>query len=73
MHCLARDAGVSQVTGYRYHYLHEGIDILADQAPGLHEILKVCQESGMTHAILDGTLAAEGLPTRPVVVRLHSR
>ncbi|MFI7293659.1 transposase family protein [Streptomyces sp. NPDC050121] len=146
MHCLARDAGVSQATGYRYRYryryryLHEGSDVLADQAPGLHEILKVCQESGMTHVILDGTLiecdrvagvrengndlwfsrkhkafggnvqflaapdgtplrvsgvepgstpditaarihvlpalyraAAEGLPTRPVVVRLHSR
>ncbi|MFE4414967.1 hypothetical protein [Streptomyces sp. NPDC056821] len=51
---LARDAGVSQATGYRY--LHEGIGVLADQAPGLHEILKVCQELGMTHVILDGTL-----------------
>ena len=54
MHCLARDAGVSQATGYRY--LREGIDVLADQAPGLHEILKVCQESGITHVILDDTL-----------------
>jgi hypothetical protein len=31
VHCLARDAGVSQAAGYRY--LHEGINILADQAP----------------------------------------
>ncbi|MET9386333.1 transposase family protein [Streptomyces sp. NPDC002928] len=54
VHCLARDAGVSQATGYRY--LHKGINVLADQAPGLHEILKVCQESGITHVILDGTL-----------------
>jgi hypothetical protein len=53
-HCLARDAGVSQATGYRC--LHEGVDVLADQAPGLHEILKVCQESGITHVILDDTL-----------------
>ncbi|MDQ0794981.1 hypothetical protein QFZ58_003469 [Streptomyces sp. B1I3] len=30
VHCLARDAGVSQATGYRY--LHKGIDVLADQA-----------------------------------------
>ncbi|MER5320933.1 transposase family protein [Streptosporangium roseum] len=27
VHCLARDAGISQATGYRY--LHEGIDVLA--------------------------------------------
>lgn len=31
VHCPARDAGVSRATGYQY--LHEGIDILADQAP----------------------------------------
>lgn len=30
VHCLARDAGVSQATGYRY--LHEGIDVLAGKA-----------------------------------------
>jgi DDE superfamily endonuclease len=54
VHCLARDAGVSQATGYRY--LHEGITILADRAPDLHEVLKHCQESGMTHVVLDGTL-----------------
>jgi hypothetical protein len=54
VHCLARDAGVSQATGYRY--LHEGIDVLADQAPDLHEVLRKCQQKGMTHVILDGTL-----------------
>ncbi|WP_406728220.1 hypothetical protein [Streptomyces sp. GD-15H] len=31
VHCLARDAGILQATGYRY--LHEGIDVLADRAP----------------------------------------
>ena len=31
MPTLARDAGVSQATGYRY--LHEGIDVLAARAP----------------------------------------
>lgn len=30
---LARDAGISIATGYRY--LHEGIDVLAAQAPEL--------------------------------------
>ncbi|MDT3400800.1 transposase family protein [Streptomyces sp. B1866] len=54
VHCLARDAGVSQATGYRY--LHEGIDVLAGQAPDLHKVLTRCREEGMTHVILDGTL-----------------
>lgn len=31
VHCLARDAGVSRATGYRC--LHEGIGVLARQAP----------------------------------------
>lgn len=52
--CLARDAGVSQATGYRY--LNEGIDVLADRAPGLHDVLARCQQEGMSHLILDGTL-----------------
>ena len=56
VHCLARDAGISQATGYRY--LHEGIDVLADQGPDLHEVLNRCQQEGMTHVILDGTLIA---------------
>jgi hypothetical protein len=54
VHCLGRDDGVSQATGYRY--LREGIDVLADQAPDLQEVLSRCQREGMTHAILDGTL-----------------
>ena len=37
VHCLARDAGISQATSYRY--LHEGIDILAAQA---HPICTRC-------------------------------
>nr|WP_215206404.1 transposase family protein [Streptomyces sp. CHD11] len=54
MHCLARDAGVSQATGYRY--LHEGIDVLATQAPDLHEVLDRCREEEISHVILDGML-----------------
>ncbi|MDF2711776.1 MAG: hypothetical protein K0R62_7428 [Nonomuraea muscovyensis] len=54
VHCLARDADISQATGYRY--LHEGIDVLADRAPALHEVLMHCQASGMTHVVLDGSL-----------------
>ncbi len=54
VHCLARDAGISQATGYRY--LHEGIDVLAEWAPDLHQVLDRCRREGMTHLILDGTL-----------------
>ncbi|QDN85537.1 transposase family protein [Streptomyces sp. RLB3-6] len=54
VHCLARDAGISQATAYRY--LHEGIDVLAHKAPDLHDVLTRCQKRGMTHVILDGTL-----------------
>ncbi|URM90542.1 IS5/IS1182 family transposase [Streptomyces sp. MRC013] len=54
VHCLARDAAISQATGYRY--LHEGIDVLAEKAPDLHEVLSRCRRAGMTHVILDGTL-----------------
>ncbi|MEV6057398.1 transposase family protein [Streptomyces sp. NPDC052107] len=54
MHCLARDAGISQATSYRY--LHEGIDILAAQAPDQHEVLDRCREEEMSHVILDGML-----------------
>lgn len=45
VHCLARDAGISQATGYRY--LHEGIGVLAAQAPELHEVLDRCRAEGM--------------------------
>ncbi|WP_393077349.1 transposase family protein [Streptomyces sp. LN704] len=54
VHCLVRNAGVSQATGYRY--LHEGIGVLADRAPDLHEVLDRRRCEGMTHVILDGTL-----------------
>ena len=54
MPTLARDAGVSQATGYRY--LHEGIDVLAAQAPDLHEVLERGKAAGWTHVTLDGTL-----------------
>lgn len=54
VHCLARDAGVPQATGYRN--LHEGIDVFADQAPDLREVLDRCRRDGMTHVILDSTL-----------------
>jgi hypothetical protein len=58
VHCLARDAGISQATGYRY--LHEGIDVLAVQAPDLHEVLARCRREGMMHVVLECTLIESG-------------
>ena len=54
MPTLARDTGVSQATGYRY--LHEGIDVLADRAPDLHQVLKAGRAPGWSHVVFDGTL-----------------
>jgi hypothetical protein len=54
MPTLARDAGVSQATGYRY--LHEGIDVLAARAPDLHSALEQGKAAGWSHVVLDGTL-----------------
>jgi hypothetical protein len=54
VHWLARDAGISQATGYSY--LHEGINVLAAQAGDLQAVLDCCLQRGMSHMILDGTL-----------------
>src|SRR3954464_1407216 len=54
MKVLALDAGVSLATGYRY--LHEGIDVLAAQAPDLQEALAAGAAAGWTHVALAGTL-----------------
>jgi DDE superfamily endonuclease len=53
---LAADADVSIATGYRY--LHEGIDVLAAQAPDLHQVLEAGKAAGWTHVTVDGTLIA---------------
>jgi len=54
MKILARDIAVSVATGYRY--LHEGIDVLAAQAPELHEVLEQGRAEGWSHLTVDGTL-----------------
>ncbi|WP_441249021.1 hypothetical protein [Kitasatospora sp. McL0602] len=67
VHCLARDAGVSHATGYRY--LYAGIDVIADQAPELHEVLARCRREGMTHVIMGGTMIESD---RLTGVRIHA-
>jgi hypothetical protein len=56
MPTLARDAGISPATGYRY--LHEGITVLAAQAPDLHSVLEWGKADGWSHVTVDGTLIA---------------
>jgi hypothetical protein len=41
---LAREARISQATGYRY--LHEAIDVIAARALGLAEVLAAAREAG---------------------------
>ncbi|MGV9387400.1 transposase family protein [Nonomuraea sp. NPDC003707] len=51
---LGRDHRVSRATAYRY--IAEGIDVLAAQAPDLHDALNRAQADGLAYVILDGTL-----------------
>ncbi|OLL70326.1 transposase [Pseudonocardia sp. Ae168_Ps1] len=51
---LAADNRIGRSTAYRY--LHEGIDVLAATAPGLHGALLAARLAGHTHLGLDGTL-----------------
>jgi hypothetical protein len=48
----AKAFGISQATAYRY--LHEAIDVLADQAPDLHDALHLAAAEGLPHLIVDG-------------------
>jgi DDE superfamily endonuclease len=51
---LAADTGIGRSTAYRY--LHEGIDVLADRAPGLRGALLAARAAGHAHVTVDGTL-----------------
>jgi hypothetical protein len=51
---LARDHGISRATAYRYR--DEVIDVLADQAPDLHQALERAQDQGLPHVVLDGKI-----------------
>ena len=51
---LARDHGISRATAYRY--LDEVTEVLAAQAPDLHEALERAAGEGFSHVILDGKI-----------------
>lgn len=54
MRVLATEAGLPISTSYRY--LHEAIDVIAEQAPDLHEVLELAKTEGWSHVTVDGTL-----------------
>jgi hypothetical protein len=49
---LSRDHRISRATAYRY--LDEVIEVLADQAPDLHDVLQHAQDEDLAYLILDG-------------------
>jgi hypothetical protein len=51
---LARDNGIGKSCAY--DYLHEGIDVLSAQSPGLHSALLAAKAAGHAHINIDGTL-----------------
>jgi hypothetical protein len=51
---LAADNAIGRSTAYRY--LHEGIDVLAERAPGLRGALLAARAAGHSHVTVDGTL-----------------
>jgi hypothetical protein len=51
-----RGLGISQATAYRY--LAEAIDVLAAQAPDLHQALQLVAEQSWSHVVLDGKVVA---------------
>ena len=51
---LAAEAGLPISTSYRY--LHEAIDVIAEQAPDLRQVLEQAKREGWSHLVLDGTL-----------------
>ena len=62
---LARDHGISRATAYRYR--DEVIDVLADQAPDLHQALERAHGEGLTHVILDGKIIPADRCKEPAV------
>jgi hypothetical protein len=63
---LARDAGVSVATAYRY--LHEGLNVIAAYAPDLPDVLTRAHAAGLAFLCLDGTL----VPTDRVAARAEA-
>ena len=66
---LARDAGVSQATGYRY--LHEVLEVIAQRSPGVTDVLDRLRRDGEPFVCLDGTLVRTDRVTARPQARNH--
>ena len=67
---LARDAGVSQATGYRY--LHGALEVIAQRAPNdITDVLDRLRRDGEPFVCLDGTLVRTGRVTARPQARTH--
>lgn len=53
---IGRGLGISRATSYRC--LDEAIDVLAAQAPDLHDTLARGRDEGWSHVVLDGKVVA---------------
>jgi hypothetical protein len=53
---LGRDHKISRATAYRY--VDEVVDVLAAQAPDLHQVLERARRDGHAYVIMDGTLVS---------------
>jgi hypothetical protein len=53
---LGHDHQVSRATAYRY--IDEAIEVLAAQAPDLHQVLDQARQAGLAYVILDGAVIA---------------
>jgi hypothetical protein len=62
---LARDHGISRATAYRY--VDEVTEILAEQAPDLHQALERAKDAGFSHVILDGKIIPADRCKEPAV------
>lgn len=60
---LARDAAISQATGYRY--LHEALEVIAAHGPQLDDVLAQGREQGWAFVCLDGTLIETSRSSAP--------
>jgi hypothetical protein len=60
---LVRDNHISTTTGY--DRLHEALDVLAAQAPGLHSALLAAKAAGYDYVLLDGSRPCRPGPPPP--------
>jgi hypothetical protein len=56
------DAGFAVSCATAYRYRDEGLTVLAEQAPDLHEALQEVAEQGWSHVVVDGETPTAARP-----------